>query len=119
MALQVAPQDFYLALYFLLKNIYVQHSFGIGSNMYNFNGVGITSGMLLIPFIIGVGMLFYNYKNILGWVLALGAVVLIIVGVITSIRFTLAGMSAFDILLILIIVAGGIGLFLSSFKNYD
>ena len=110
---------FIVGMYLLLKNIYVQHSFGIGSNMYNFNGVGITSGMLLIPFIIGVGMLFYNYKNILGWVLALGAVVLIIVGVITSIRFTLAGMSAFDILLILIILAGGIGLFLSSFKNYD
>jgi uncharacterized protein len=110
---------FVAGLYLLLKNIYVQNSFGFGNPMYALGGFSITSGMLLIPFIIGVGMLFFNYKNIIGWVLAVGAVALIIVGVITSIHFTLAGMSAFDILIILVMVAGGLGLFLSSFRNYQ
>jgi hypothetical protein len=106
-------------IYLLLKNIYVQNNFGFGNAMYALGGFSITSGMLLIPFIIGVAMLFFNYKNIVGWVLAVGAVGLIIVGIITSIHFTLAGMSAFDILIILVMVAGGLGLFLSSFRKYE
>jgi uncharacterized protein len=110
---------FVAGIYLLLKNIYVQNNFGFGNAMYALGGFSITSGMLLIPFIIGVAMLFFNYKNIVGWVLAVGAVGLIIVGVITSIHFTLAGISAFDILIILVMVAGGLGLFLSSFRKYE
>lgn len=108
---------FVAGMYLLLKSIYVQNSFGFANQMYSFAGTSITSGMLLIPFVIGVGMLFYSYKNIIGWVLAVGSVGLIIIGVITSIHFTLAGMTAFDILLILVMVAGGLGLFLSSFRK--
>ncbi len=109
---------FVAGLYLLLKNIYVQHNFGFGNAMFGLGGFNVTSGMLLIPFFIGIVLLFFNYKNIIGWVLAISAVGLLIVGVITSIHFTLAGMSAFDILMILVMVAGGLGLFLSSFRNY-
>jgi hypothetical protein len=110
---------FVAGMYLLLKNIYVQHSFGFGSAFYNVGGFSITSGMILIPFIIGVAMLFFNAKNILGWILTIGSVVSLIVGVISSINFTLAGMSAFDIMMILVLVAGGLGLFLSSFRNHS
>jgi hypothetical protein len=110
---------FAAGMYLLLKNIYVQNSFGFGSAFFNMGGLSVTSGMILIPFIIGVAMLFFNAKNILGWILTIGSVVLLIVGVITSIHFTLAGMSAFDILMILVLVAGGLGLFLSSFRNHN
>jgi hypothetical protein len=109
---------FVAGMYLLLKNIYVQHSFGFGSSFFNVGGLSVTSGMILIPFIIGVAVLFFNAKNLLGWILTIGSVVLLIVGVISSIHFTLAGMSAFDILMILVLVAGGLGLFLSSFRNH-
>jgi hypothetical protein len=62
---------FVAGLYLLLKNIYVQNNFGFGNAMYAFGGFSITSGMLLIPFVIGVAMLFFNYKyywlGIGGW----------------------------------------------------
>jgi hypothetical protein len=110
---------FVAGMYLLLKNIYVQHNFGFGSPFFNVGGLSVTSGMILIPFIIGVAVLFFNAKNLLGWILTIGSVVLLIVGVISSIHFTLAGMSAFDILMILVLVAGGLGLFLSSFRNHS
>jgi hypothetical protein len=110
---------FVAGMYLLLKNIYVQNSFGFGSPFFNVGGLSVTSGMILIPFIIGVAVLFFNAKNMLGWILAVGSIVLLIVGVISSIHFTLAGMSAFDILMILVLVAGGLGLFLSSFRNHN
>ncbi len=110
---------FVAGMYLLLKNIYVQHSFGFGNSIYTMGGFSVTSGMLLIPFAIGVGMLFFSYKSISGWLLAAGSLALLIIGVISNIRFTLAGMSAFDILLILVMIAGGLGLFFSSFRNYN
>jgi hypothetical protein len=108
---------FIIGLYLLLKNIYVQYNFGFNSPIYRSFGVNVTSGMLLIPFMIGVVLLFWNFRNIVGWLLAGGSIALLIIGVITSIQFTLAGMSAFDILIILTCIASGLGLFLSSFKT--
>jgi hypothetical protein len=108
---------FIIGIYLLLKNIYVQQTFGFNSPFFNVGGASFTSGMILIPFMIGTGILFYNYKNALGWILMLGSVLLLIIGVITSIRFTLAGMSAFDILIIVGLIAGGLGVFLSSFRG--
>ena len=56
----------------------------------------ITSGMVMIPFMFGVGIIFYNSKNPLGWILALGSLTGLIFGVISSIRFS---MSNYDSLL--------------------
>jgi hypothetical protein len=108
---------FVIGMYLLLKNIYVQQTFGFYSPFFRVGGAQFTSGMILIPFMIGIGILFFNYKNWIGWILSLGSVVLLIVGVITSIQFTMAGMTAFDIIVILICIAGGLGLFLSSFRK--
>jgi predicted membrane channel-forming protein YqfA (hemolysin III family) len=71
----------------------------------------------MIPFMFGIGMIFYNSRNLLGWLLALGSIVMLIVGVITSVRFRLAHMTAFELLTILVLMIGGLGLFLSSLRK--
>jgi uncharacterized protein len=108
---------FVLGLYLLLKNIYVYNNFSLSMRFYNWGGVSITSGIIMIPFMIGLGMVFYNYKNWIGWLLFAGSLVLMIVGVITSTQFTLASMTAFDLIVILVLLVGGLGLLLRSFKN--
>jgi hypothetical protein len=40
-------------------------------------------------------------------------------GVLASIRFTFRSMSAFDLMLILVLALGGLGLFLRSLKDYE
>jgi hypothetical protein len=42
---------------------------------------------------------------------------MLIVGVITSVRFRLAHMTAFELLTILVLMIGGLGLFLSSLRK--
>src|SRR5262252_4101285 len=37
-------------------------------------------GLSLLPFIIGIGFLFFNGKSILGWLLTLGGLTIILVG---------------------------------------
>jgi hypothetical protein len=110
--------------FFLLFNaISVHSSFGLGSVLFSFpiggGRAGITSGMILIPFIIGVGIIFYNGRNPLGWFLCLGALSAIIFGVISSLQFTLRSMTAFELIAILVLAIGGLGLFLRSLRSFD
>lgn len=107
--------------YLLLNAIIITPHFGLGYRLYGFSTGGgtfsVTSGMIMIPFIFGVGMIFYNYKNIFGWLLAVGSLAALIFGVIASLQFSFKAMSAFDLIVILILATGGLGLFLKSLKS--
>jgi hypothetical protein len=103
--------------YLFLHNIHVSVGFGLGYMFFSVWGVGITSGMVLVPFIFGVGMIFYNGRNILGWGLTVASLVMLSFGVIAQTHLQLQSMTAFDLLTILVLLVGGIGLFLSSLHN--
>jgi len=109
--------------YMLLNAITVTSSFGMGMHLYGFSAAGgrysVTSGMIMIPFMFGVGLIFYNSKNILGWILSLGSITALIFGVISSIRFSFRTMTSFDLIVILVLAIGGLGLFLRSLKALD
>ncbi|WP_299568133.1 hypothetical protein [uncultured Shewanella sp.] len=105
--------------YMLLKAIKVTSSFGFSHSLYNVGGVSLTSGMIMIPFMFGIGLMFYNAKNILGWILTFGSLVGLIFGVISSINFRFSHMSAFDLIVILVLSVGGLGVFLRSLKTID
>ena len=104
--------------YLLLNAITVTSSFGMGYSLYNMGGYSVSSGMVMFPFIIGIGIIFYNSKNPIGWVLAAGALIALIAGVIASIRFNMRSMSAFDLIMKLVLAVGGLGLFLRSLKDF-
>lgn len=110
---------FILGAYLLLSAIQVTNNFYFGYGLFSVGGFQVTSGIIFIPFMIGVGMLFFNSSNVIGWLLAIGSVLLMIVGVISSTHLTLRPMSALELLLIIGLLAGGIGLFFSSFRNYS
>jgi hypothetical protein len=107
--------------YLLLDSISVTSSFGFGTRLYSFSALGghygVTSGMVMFPFMIGIGMIFYNGKNFLGWLLASGSLIALIFGVIASLHFRLRAMSAFDLITILVLAIGGLGLFLRSLRS--
>ena len=109
--------------YLLLNSINVTSTFGMGMRLYGFSAMGgnynVTSGMIMIPFMFGIGLIFYNSKNILGWILALGSISGLIFGVISSIRFSFKTMTSFDLIVILVLAMGGLGLFLRSLKTLD
>ncbi|AJQ92158.1 hypothetical protein [Gynuella sunshinyii] len=107
--------------YMLLNAISVTSSFGFGTSLYRvgyFGGLSVTSGMILIPFMFGVGMIFFSSKNLLGWLLAIGSMAAMIFGVIASIHFRIRPMSAFDLIVILVLTVGGLGLFLRSLRSF-
>lgn len=103
--------------YLLLNGIVVSANFGLGTRLFGVGaGYGITGGMVLIPLMIGVGMVFYNAKNYLGWFLAIGSFAALVFGVISSVSMSLRTMTAFELLAILTLAIGGLGLFLRSLR---
>lgn len=104
--------------YLLLNSISIATHFGFGMRLYGIGGFGITSGMLMLPFIAGVIMIFYNSKNPFGWLLAVGAIVALIAGVLAAAQFRFNAMSAFDLIVILVLSFGGLGLFLKSLRHH-
>jgi len=105
--------------YLFLRSIHVDHYLSMGAGLFNIGNYQITNGMVLIPFMFGVGMIFYNSKNYLGWFLFGASIIALVFGIIASINFSLQGMSAFDLLTMIILFVGGLGLFLRSLKGRD
>ncbi|MCX7112395.1 MAG: hypothetical protein NTX45_20150 [Proteobacteria bacterium] len=108
--------------YLLLQSIDVSNSFTLGTSLYQMPMMGytasITSGMLLVPFVFGIGMIFYNGRNKVGWALVVGSVSAMVIGVLAGLRFSMHHMSLFDLLTILVLAIGGLGLFLSSLRSH-
>ena len=105
--------------YLFFNAINVTQQFSLGYAIYTYRSFRLTSGMTLIPFIFGIGFIFYDYKNVIGWLLAAASLIMLGFGIISSLEFELRNMSAFELIMILVLLVGGIGLFLSSFKSYD
>jgi hypothetical protein len=107
--------------YLLMQSVVVTRSFGFGMGLFHFAFFGgpvtVTTGMILIPLIFGIGMIFFNSRGVVGWLLAIGSLAALIAGVLSNLHLALRTMTLFDLLTILVLFIGGFGLFLRSFRN--
>ncbi|HRH77254.1 MAG TPA: hypothetical protein PK129_07890, partial [Cellvibrionaceae bacterium] len=58
-------------------------------------------------------------SNIIGWLLSIGSLSALVVGVISSLHFSFRTMSAFELIAILVLAMGGLGLFLRSLRSFE
>lgn len=85
---------------------------------WDFGGnAGTSFGITLIPLLFGVGMLFYNGKSILGWILTTGGALVIGAGIIANLRIHFQGTSLFATLTMLVLLVGGLGLIFRSLRS--
>jgi hypothetical protein len=75
-----------------------------------------TFGLSLLPLILGIGILFFNGKSIAGWLLAIAGAVIIFVGILTNLEIYFRPTSLFNTVVMLVLLAGGIGLVARSLK---
>jgi hypothetical protein len=84
---------------------------------WNFYGTN-TFGITLLPMLIGVSLLFWNGRSLLGWLLTIAGALFIIAGVIANMRIYFQPTSLFNTLVMLILFVGGLGLMARAFRPY-
>lgn len=67
-------------------------------------------GLTLVPLIFGIGVLFFNGKSIVGWLLLFTGIIIIFAGIIANLQIYFQPTSLFNTITMLILLAGGIGL---------
>src|SRR6266566_9466873 len=75
-------------------------------------------GITLIPLLFGVGILFYNGKSILGWLLTIAGALFILGGVLANMHIYFERTSLFNALMMLVLLVGGIGLIARSMRPH-
>jgi len=76
-----------------------------------------TFGLTLLPFVLGMGLLFFNGQSVLGWLLTAGGAFVIFLGILMNLQIFFAPTSLFHTLLMLVLLAGGLGLVARSLKS--
>lgn len=69
-----------------------------------------TFGLSLLPLIFGIGILFFNGRSILGWILLFAGVIVIGTGILVNLTIYFQPTSLFNTIIMLVLLAGGIGL---------
>jgi hypothetical protein len=75
-----------------------------------------TFGLSLLPLIVGIGMLFFDGRSTLGWVLTLGGALVIFLGILVNLHVYFQSTSLFNTLIMLVLLAGGLGLVARSLR---
>lgn len=73
-------------------------------------------GLSLVPLLVGIGILFFDGRSLIGWVLTAAGALIILVGIIANLHVYFMPTSLFDTLLILGLLAGGLGLVARSLR---
>jgi predicted membrane channel-forming protein YqfA (hemolysin III family) len=74
-------------------------------------------GLTLIPLIAGIAVLFFNGRSVVGWLLTFCGAIIILAGIITNLEIYFRPTSLFNTLMMLALLAGGIGLVARSLKT--
>jgi uncharacterized protein len=74
-------------------------------------------GLSLLPLLIGVALLFYNGKSIVGWILTAGGAAIILASVLMHMDIYFQPTSLFNTLVMLVLLFGGLGLVARSLRS--
>lgn len=75
-------------------------------HLWGYNAFGLS----LLPFIVGIGLLFFNGRSILGWILTIIGAVIVFAGILTNLDVYFRPTTLFNTLMMLVLLFGGVGL---------
>src|ERR1051325_4988707 len=89
--------------YLLLNQVTVAGGYWM---FHGANAFGIT----LIPMLFGIGLLFWNGRSVIGWLLTIAGALFIFAGVIANMHIYFQPTSLFHTIVMLVLLVGGVGL---------
>jgi len=102
--------EFFLGLVMAVIGAYlITNRIVVVSSYWSYGGYSMF-GLSLLPLIFGIGILFFNGKSIVGWILLFLGVVIIFAGVLMNLHIYFQATSLFATIAMIVLLAGGIGL---------
>lgn len=102
--------EFFLGLVMVVIGAYlITNRIVVVSSYWSWGGYSMF-GLSLLPLIIGIGILFFNGKSIVGWILLFLGIVIIFAGVLMNLHLYFQATSLFGTIVMIVLLAGGIGL---------
>ncbi len=98
-----------IGTYLILNQVQVHSAWGY---LWGFNSFGLS----LLPLLVGVGFLFFSGKSVLGWILTVLGLGIIMAGILMNLDIYFKPTSLYNTLIMLVLVAGGLGLMVRSLK---
>ena len=89
----------------------------VAGSYWNFYGNN-TFGITLLPMLFGIGILFWNGRSAIGWLLTVGGALFIVAGVIANLHIYFQPTSLFNTIVMLVLLVGGIGLVVRSLSPH-
>ena len=96
--------------YLLMNQVYV------GGGYWMWWGQN-TFGLTLLPVVLGIGLLFFNGRSVMGWGLTICGLVIIFAGILANVQMYIRPTSLYTFLIILVLISGGLGLIAKSLKG--
>ena len=102
--------EFFIGLIMAIAGAYLITSHVVVTSgfwsMWGYNAFGLS----LVPLIVGIGILFFNGKSVIGWLLLLIGIVIIFTGILMNLHIYFQPTSLFNTVVMIVLLAGGIGL---------
>ena len=89
----------------------------VTTSYWRFWGVS-AFGLSLVPLLVGIGVLFFDGKSVLGWVLTILGFAIIVAGVLMHMDIYFERTSLYNTIIMLGLLAGGIGLIAKSLRPH-
>ena len=102
--------EFFLGLVMVVIGAYLITNRIVVVSSYWSSGGYSMFGLSLLPLIFGIGILFFNGRSIVGWILLFLGVVIIFAGVLMNLHIYFQATSLFGTIVMIVLLAGGIGL---------
>ncbi len=77
-----------------------------------------TFGLTLLPLLIGIALLFFSGRSVIGWLLVIGGAVIILAGIIANLQVYFRPTSLFATLMMLGLLFAGLGVVARSLRSH-
>lgn len=102
-----------VGLFWLFSSIRVTTGFGYGG-FFGLSGIHVPSGVVVVPLLIGIAMLFLMERKVFGFIVTAVGVAVIAVAVISSVHLYFMGQSLWSYILMLSFIIVGAALVLKN-----
>ena len=98
-------------LFMILQNVDVTSNWGVAGGGYFFRlgSFSLPNGLIMLPIIVGIAMLFFMDRKIFGWIVLSLGIVILLISIISSVHLRWRTSNAYVFLVMFALVAAGAG----------